>query len=424
MPAKNSQREISIFAHWTDFSEPKKMGVLSATASRGKEIFSFEYDQNWLGGNYTQILDPDLLFFKGPQYLGDTGKSNFGLFLDSSPDRWGRLLMKRREAALARKEKRSAKKLLESDFLLGVHDEHRMGALRFKTDLKGNFLDDNKDLACPPLSSLRELEHASLQIERDDATDDPEYLKWLQMLMSPGSSLGGARPKASVKDKFNHQWIAKFPSRFDEYDMAAWEFLANQLAIQAGLNVAKGEIKKFSSHHHTYLTKRFDRTDKQKRIHFASAMTMLGYNDGDSFQDGVSYLEIAEFLQRSGANVKDDLEELWKRIVFNICISNSDDHLRNHGFLLEENGWRLSPAFDINPIPNSSGLKLNINEDDNSLDLALAKSVIKDFRVSEIKADAFIKEIVDLTQKWRGLAKKLRLPKSECDYISSAFEHL
>ena len=417
--SQSEQKTILVYADWFELNNLSLMGFLKVIPSRNKEIFSFEYSESWLKSGYSQILDPDLQLYSGSQYLNNE-KSNFGIFLDSSPDRWGRLLMRRRESITAKIEDRKQKTLLESDYLLGVFDGHRMGAIRFKYDEKGSFLNDNEKLASPPWTSLRELEHASLELEKDDAIDNPDYLKWLNMLIAPGSSIGGARPKASIKDNNNNLWIAKFPSRNDDRDVGAWEMIVNKLAIESELNVSESMIKKFSGQHHTYLTKRFDRNNKG-RIHFASAMTLLGYTDGNSFEDGVSYLELAEFLIKHGSNVNNDLEELWRRIVFNICVTNTDDHLRNHGFLLTEKGWILSPAYDINPIETGNGLKLNISENDNSLDLDLALEVAVYFRVNNKRAKEIITTIKNNVSKWRKLANEFKISKNEQELISNAF---
>ena len=416
-----NRRAIKVYADWETLPKAELMGTLYSERIRGKEIFSFEYSKDWLQSGNAQNLDPDLQFYEGVQYLSDE-KSNFGLFLDSSPDRWGRLLMKRREAAYARIEKCPERTLFETDFLLGVYDEHRMGAIRFKEEENGPFLNDDTTLASPPWTSLKELEEISLKLEDENSVDDPEYIKWLNMLVHPGSSLGGARPKASVVDDNNHLWIAKFPSKMDVINTGGWEMLANQLARKAGLNIAQGRIEKFTSNYYTYLTKRFDRTIAGKRIHFASAMTLLGYNDGDDFLDGVSYLELAEFIIRNGANVNHDLEELWRRIAFSIAISNTDDHLRNHGFILTNGGWVLSPAFDINPISDGQGLKLNISENDNTLEFDLAFDVIKYFRIKETKANEIINHIKETVKKWRKVADSLHLPRNEQEIMSRAFQ--
>jgi len=420
MTQKTDHKEIFVYAHWRGLDSPFLMGVLSINITRGKEIFSFEYNDDWLQSGNAQDLDPDLGFYAGPQYIRDD-KANFGLFLDSSPDRWGRLLMRRKEAADARRESREIKPLYESDYLLGVFDGHRMGALRFKTDPNGKFLNNNERFACPPWTSLQSLEFASLQLEKEDISEDPEYYNWLTMLVAPGSSLGGARPKASVVDTDEELWIAKFPSLSDIKDVGAWEMVTNQLATKAGINMAHGILHQFSSKHHTYLTKRFDRDAKGNRIHFASALTMLGYKDGVSFADGASYLELAEFLIQNGARVNEDLEELWKRIVFFICISNTDDHLRNHGFILTDDGWILSPAYDINPVESGTGLSLNISEDDNSLDLDLALEVAEYFRVNINRAREIIDLVMDTVSQWRIIAREYGISKVEQDLMSRAF---
>ena len=419
MAKRDNRKEILVFADWLEIKKPVWMGTLYSEIIREKEIFSFEYSDEWLTSNYAQIIDPDLQLYKGPQYLGNK-KENFGIFLDSSPDRWGRLLMRRREAAYARLEKRNEKTLFESDYLLGVFDEHRMGALRFKEDSDGPFLNDNKKFTSPPWTSLKELEQASLRIEEEDIVDDPDYLKWLNILIAPGSSLGGARPKASVLDEKNNLWIAKFPSLSDGKDVGGWEMVVHNLALESGLNVADAMIKKFSHKYHTFLTKRFDRIN-EKRIHFASAMTILGYTYGTDFHDGASYLELVEFLSTRGAKVNKDLEELWKRVVFSICVTNTDDHLRNHGFILTNRGWILSPAYDINPVENGTGLKLNISENDNSLDFDLALEVIEYFRLDKNKALEIIKNIKSVVSSWRDKANSFNIPKSEQELMAKAF---
>ncbi len=419
MAHKNQRKHIYVYADWIGVHSPQLMGTLSVDVVRGEEVFSFYYDDKWIAKGFSQHLDPDLQFFLGDQYLGE-GKTNFGVFTDSCPDRWGRRLMQKREAILARKDKRSPRKLYESDYLLGVYDSNRMGALRFKLDQEEDFLNNKKDLATPPWAQLRELEQASLKLEDDGDETSEEYLKWLNMLMSPGSSLGGARPKASIVDETNNLWIAKFPSKHDDTNVGGWEMVAYQIALESGINMAECKVKKFNSNSYTFLTKRFDR-DKDKRIHFASAMTSLGRVDGDNHATGVSYLDLAEFIVRSGSNVDKDLEELWRRIVLSICISNVDDHLRNHGFILEDTGWRLSPAYDINPIQDGEGLKLNISEYDNSQDLDLALSVIGYFRIDEHKANQIIEEVKIAAAKWKKHADKLCISKEKQDFMARAF---
>ncbi|WP_176552586.1 type II toxin-antitoxin system HipA family toxin [Testudinibacter sp. TR-2022] len=407
-------KNIYAFAHWEQFTSPILVGTLISDIVRGKENFRFSYDIDWLTSPFAQQIDPELHLYRGEQY--STNTQNFRIFLDSSPDRWGRLLMKRREAALAYQENRRPATLMDSDYLLGVHDMNRMGALRFKTDLDGEFLDNNKQLAAPPFSSLRELEFASMKLEQSDNTDDPDYLKWLYMLMSPGSSLGGARPKASIIDETRQLWIAKFPSRHDDYDIAAWEFLAYRLAVPAGIIMSPCRIERFNQPYHTFLTQRFDRIGNIRR-HFTSALTQLGYYDGDY---EASYLEIAQFLAEKGSNTRHDLAQLWKRIVFNIAISNTDDHLRNHGFVYTNNGWQLSPAYDLNPT-TAQGLHLNITDKDNRLDYQLAFDVAEFFQLTDIQAKKHYDEVLFSVKNWQKVAFEIGIPRSEQETMKFAF---
>jgi serine/threonine-protein kinase HipA len=418
--SKTIQQSIEVHAHWAGFAQPILMGMLYTSLTRGKEIFSFIYDDAWLKSSQGHALDPSLQLFYGRQYAPQD-RENFGIFLDSSPDRWGRFLMNRKEAQLAREGNHKERKLLESDYLLGVYDEHRMGALRFRVNSQGPFLDNDKGQASPPWTSLRELEHASLELEKDDAYSNPNYSKWLQMLIVPGSSLGGARPKASVIDEKKHLWIAKFPSGNDEYDIGAWEMVVHNIAKRAHVITAQAQLKKFTSHHHTFLSKRFDRTNFGERIHFASALTMLQHADGDDASKGASYLEMAEFIMQQGAQPAEDLEQLWRRIVFFICVSNVDDHLRNHGFILQQKGWVLAPAYDMNPVVNGNGLKLNISENDNSQDLSLAKEVAEYFRVKPARANKIIDEVIKAVKDWPKEASALGLSVKEQESMKGAF---
>ncbi|MEN8226209.1 MAG: HipA domain-containing protein [Bacteroidota bacterium] len=414
-------REIFVYADWMGLPEIMKVGMLRSDNSKGEEVFSFEYAESWLQSGYAQEIDPDLKLYTGPQYIQDD-KSNFGLFLDSSPDRWGRMLMERREAIISRKTKQPRKRLTESDFLLGVNDQTRMGGLRFKLNEKGDFLSGQTGTKIPPFTSIRALEQASLRLEDDDFFNDEEAQKWIRMLLAPGSSLGGARPKASVIDPEGHLWIAKFPSKNDHTNSGAWESLVNKIAHEIGINVAIGEAKLYSQKQHTYLTKRFDRTNNGERIHFASALSLLGYKDGYNHKDGGSYLEIVELIEQYGSAPNEDIRELWRRIVFSVAISNTDDHLRNHGFLLTKNGWKLSPAYDINPIEKGVGLSLNISEDDNSLDFDLCMSVIDYFRWEERDAINFIERTKKFVSQWRQRANLLNIAHSEQVFMETAFE--
>lgn len=417
---KKNETIIWVYADWNPIEAPQLIGILVVQRVRGKEIFSFEYNETWLNASQAKLyLDPNLGLYKGKQYLPE-GKNNFGIFLDSAPDCWGRLLMRRREAWQAKLEGREERTLFESDYLLGVFDGHRMGGLRFKLEQDGAFLNNHKKMATPPWTSLRELEYASLQLEKEDAINDPEYIKWLSMLIDPGSSLGGTRPKASVLDEKGNLWIAKFPSSKDDKNTGAWEMVLHELAKVCGIHVPDARLLKFSGKHHTFLSKRFDRI-KDKRIHFASAMTLLGYQDGADFHDGLSYLDIVAFIIQQGALVKADLEQLWRRVVFNILVSNTDDHLRNHGFILTNNGWQLSPAYDMNPNEMGSGLTLNISENSNEQDISLALETAKHYKLKKDEAIKILNDMQLEIAKWRTVAKKMGISSGEIEQTKRAF---
>ena len=410
-------KKIFVYKDW-DAEIPELIGSLYVDGTAGKEVISFEYDDSWLENvNNLLLFDPDLNFYKGRQYA-PIEKNMFGIFEDSCPDRWGRLLMKRREAIIAKRENRKPKRLSDIDFLLGVYDETRMGGLRFSLTEGGPFLSYDKDLATPPWTTLRKLESASLSFEKND---DGLEEKWLKQLLAPGSSLGGARPKASVAAPDGSLWIAKFPSKHDDTNVGAWEMVVHDLAIMCGLDVPEAKLERFSKSGSTFLTKRFDRNES-RRIHFSSAMTLLGKKDGSNASDGSSYLEMASLLRKYGATPKKDLVELWKRIVFNMAVSNTDDHLRNHGFLLINEGWHLSPLYDVNPNPDGDVLSLNVDEYSNLIDFDLIRSVASIFDITDDKATNYIENVkVTVENNWKIIAKKHGLSRNEIEYMSPAF---
>jgi len=407
--------DIFVYAHWIGMSEPKCIGLLSAQQAKGKKAFSFEYEKDWIQSKEQMILDPDIEWYSGQQY--PNRKENFGVFFDSMPDTWGRTLMKRRAAQHAKLEGKFSS-LYDIDFLLGVYDEGRMGGLRYKLDKEGPFLDNNPHSVIPSMSSIKELQYAAKILESDE--DSEAVKKWLAILIAPGSSLGGARPKANVRDGNGDLWIAKFPSQSDTNDKAAWEFLAYRLALKAGVEISESRIEKISGKHHTFLTKRFDRKNGE-RIHFASAMTMTGNNEDTLKEKAASYLDIAEFIQYTGAQNKQDLHQLWRRIVFNIAISNTDDHLRNHGFILTEKGWVLSPAYDLNPSIEKDGLALNIDSENNALDVDLAKSVGDYFQLLPNEMDKIINDVHTTIRDWKGIAKEIGISRADLEIMAPAF---
>lgn len=405
---------------YDDFStdQPVLMGSLYVNVIKGGESYSFEYDKGWLKKTgLTLTLDSELMPYSGRQY--PIGKNIFGLFADASPDRWGRVLMNKRERILAEKEGRKPSKLYDSDYLLGVYDETRMGGIRFKVNPEGPFLSDDKETAAPPWATLRTLEEASRNFENDE-TGLTE--KWLNQLIKPGSSLGGARPKATVVDTKDQLWIAKFPSKNDENDTGAWEIVAHDLAALCGLNVPEAKLEKFSPLGSTFLIKRFDRLGS-KRVHFASAMTLLGKKDGASAADGSSYLDIAAFIKSYGAQPKKDLIELWKRIVFNMAVTNTDDHLRNHAFILTDKGWILSPLYDVNPVPYGDELSLNVDEDDNSISIDLAVQTAVKFGISKSDAEAVAEDILQIVRdNWERTAAGYTLSRRQIEEMRPAFK--
>lgn len=411
-----NQKTIFVY---DDFStdQPVLMGSLYVNVIKGGESYSFEYDKGWLKKTgLTLTLDPELMPYSGRQY--PTGKNIFGLFADASPDRWGRMLMNKRERILAEKEGRKPSKLYDSDCLLGVYDETRMGGIRFKVNPEGPFLSDDKETAAPPWATLRTLEEASRNFENDE-TGLTE--KWLNQLIKPGSSLGGARPKATVVDTKDQLWIAKFPSKNDENDTGAWEIVAHDLAALCGLNVPEAKLEKFSPLGSTFLIKRFDRLGS-KRVHFASAMTLLVKKDGASAADGSSYLDIAAFIKSYGAQPKKDLIELWKRIVFNMAVTNTDDHLRNHAFILTDKGWILSPLYDVNPVPYGDELSLNVDEDDNSISIDLAVQTAVKFGISKSDAEAVAEDILQIVRdNWERTAAGYALTRRQIEEMRPAF---
>ena len=414
-----NDKEVLIYADW--FQEPIFLGTLYCVFGNGKSVYSFEYSKEWLSRFSHIMLDPDLYNTSGRQYVPNN-KTFFGFLSDCLPDRWGRKLLIRKEAILAEKENRIERQLNDYDFLTGINDETRMGALRFKKSKDGSFISSNDNYNVPPFENLRKLEQASLAFEKTEFTDD----KALKLLLEPGSSLGGARPKATVKDTNGILWIAKFPSHRDEYNMGAWEKVTSDLARMAGLNIPETLKKDFNDNGSTFMTKRFDRAYENgivKRVHCASALTMLGKTDGANGKDGSSYLELVDFIKSNSIQPNTDLEELWNRIVFSILVSNTDDHLRNHNFILTEKGWKLAPLFDVNPNPLGKELSLNITENNNQKRLSLALDTAKYYNLSLNKAkENAIRIATVVKDNWKTLAKSNSCSNAEIERMKKAFE--
>jgi len=414
---QHNEKEILVYADWYIFDSPRLIGRLYFATLRGKSVYSFQYDNDWIKTGIS--IDPELPLFSGLHYASTN--DNFGIFKDSSPDRWGQLLMKRREILLSKMEKKEPQTLVEIDFLLGVHDSHRMGGLRFKESEDGEFLSNDQRLATPPWTLLRELEYAVAQYEKNADRLDESTLKWINQLLAPGSSLGGARPKADVVDTKGKLWIAKFPGKTDDSDIGLWEMIVHELAVQAKMTVPNAAVKKFASPYHTYLSQRFDRTEDNKRIHYASAITLLQHTDGADADSGVSYLEFVSFIKSECSDVTANLEELFRRVLFSVCVSNTDDHLRNHGFIYTESGWTLSPAFDINANETGTGLKLNIDEEDNSLEISLVMNTAPYYLLSEKRAEEIKEDVMNAVSNWRIVAARYKVSPSEIERKARAF---
>lgn len=376
----------------------------------------FHYDKGWLHDPRAFALDPDLSldthpFFPKPE-LG-----NFGVFLDSSPDRWGQTLMKRREALQAKDQKRPAKTLYAWDFLIGVQDVTRQGALRFRHSGTQDFL-GNEAFAAPPVTTLRELELVAWQLTQKRMDDLDALRKWLTVLVAPGASLGGARPKANFTEVDGSLWIGKFPARDDDRDVGAWEFVTHQMALRAGIDVPAAKLLRLGGEFHTFCVQRFDRAGGQRRF-YASAMTLLRKDQSE----GTSYLELAQFLRARGdaSAVQTDLAQLFRRVVFNVAVGNRDDHLRNHGFVLSTTGWRLAPAFDVNPNIDKAEHVLNIDDQDNRPDLQTVLNTAAFYGLSAPQARQVVDEVVSVVDAWRDTAMQARISRADIELTAAAF---
>jgi serine/threonine-protein kinase HipA len=394
---------------------PYLVGRLWARTRKNKDGATFEYDARWLEHRERFSLEPALKLGPGPFHT-PANTPMFGAIGDSAPDRWGRALMRRMERRRAEREQQTPRTLQEIDYLLLVDDEARQGALRFAEIEGGPFLREEGAKRTPPLLELPELLSAAERVADDTDTEED-----LRLLLAPGSSLGGARPKASVRDKDGHLAIAKFPRRDDDYNTVVWEAIALTLAHKAGIPVPDARIETVGDKP-VLVLRRFDRGDG-RRIPFLSSMSMLDARDNQTR----SYMEIADALRQHGAAAKDDIRELWRRIVFNVLISNTDDHLRNHGFLYEgPAGWRLSPAYDLNPVPvdiKPRILTTAINEDDNTASLDVAMSVAPYFELDHARARRDAGSVARAVAAWRDEATRHGLTKAECARMASAFEH-
>ncbi len=413
-------RKLYVYADFDWLKEVELIGELGYESLRGADSYSFTFNNEWLGQHGDLFLSEDLNNYPGQQYT-QADKDIFGCFSDALPDRWGRTLLLRREQIAAVEEKRPVLRLSSFDFLTCIDDFSRMGGFRFKETLDGEFINVSESLKIPPLTDIRELIAASAEIEKCEENNMLPDRKWIAQLVQPGTSLGGARPKANVIDTDKTLYVAKFPSRKDDYDVGLWEHFSHLLATKAGINTVNTKVLATGEKYHTFLSQRFDRTSEGKRIHFASAMTLLGLSDGDNATTGHGYLDIVDFIIQSCTDVERNLQELYRRVAFNICIGNSDDHFRNHGFLLTAKGWTLSPAYDMNPTLNEYQ-SLLISSTSNKADLSILLDACDDYMLNRKTAGKIISEVIEAVKEWRGLAVRQGISKREMDMFSGVLD--
>lgn len=408
----DERERVGVHLDDAEFGVKGEIGGLSLERGGGKQVISFAYVPEWVAEASAFPIDPSLPLYEGEQYPPALP----GIFADAAPDRWGRELLERREAYLARREDREPRLLDDWDFLLGVDDRTRMGSLRFAVGDDGDltFLADEQ-MAVPPLARLRELQHWAREAEKGLAGELSEEERWLAMLVAPGSSLGGTRPKASYLDE-GVLWIAKFPSREDRYDVGGWEYLVSCLAARAGIDVSNASLRSLGGRYRTFCAERFDRRGARRRL-YASAMTLTGRLDNED----ASYLDIARAIENFGdpAAIETDLAQLYRRVVFNVLTANRDDHLRNHGFLRDGGGWRLAPAFDVNPSPRKQEHSLAFDESLRIPDLDAIRETAPLYRLSAAEAEEAIVAVNDAVAGWRRLAAEIGLSREEVERIGA-----
>ncbi len=390
----------------------QSVGSLARERAGAKSVTSFAYEPDWVAAPIAFSLDPSLPLYEGEQFPPALP----GILADAAPDRWGRTLMDRREALAARREGRKPRSLDDWDYLVGVNDRTRMGALRLARAGDGGFVDDG-ELAIPPSTQLRDLEHWARELEHGLPDAIGEEDRWIASLIAPGSSLGGARPKASFLDD-GALWIAKFPSREDRHDVGAWEYVVSRLAADAGIEVPETRLLRLASPYRTFCARRFDRDGESRRL-YASAMTLAGRRD----HEDASYLDIARAIVVHGdpAAIEQDLQQLFRRVVFNVLTADRDDHLRNHGFLRTAEGWRLAPAFDVNPSPQKQEHSLALDDSLRVPDLDAVRETAPQYRLAPKRAEEIIAEVDRAVARWPAVARDADLPRDEVERFAAAF---
>ena len=413
-------RTLFIYADFDWLEKPLLVGELGYELLRGSDSYSFKYDNSWLRQYGSLFLSADINNYPGWQYT-QPERDIFGCFSDALPDRWGRLLLTRREQILAIEEHRPVRKLSSFDYLIGIDDFSRMGGFRFKASQDGEFINCEESLRIPPLTDIHTLVSASMEIEKSEELNRLPEKKWLQQLVHPGTSLGGARPKAVVVNDEGRLCMAKFPSRNDDYDVGLWEHHSHLLAKEAGVIAAETGVVDTGGQYHTLFSKRFDRTADGRRKHFASAMTLLGLTDGCDAKTGNGYLDIVDFILQNCCDVEANLRQLYRRVAFNIAIGNSDDHFRNHGFLLTPKGWTLSPAYDMNPTLNDYQA-LMINSNTNQADLNILLDSSDEYMIGRKEAETIIEEVKSGVRQWKYIANRLGITKREMAVYEQVYQ--
>ena len=436
-------KTLYVYADFDWLDEPMLVGELGYESLRGSDSYSFKYDNDWLRQYGSLYLSADINNYPGQQYT-QPDRDIFGCFSDALPDRWGRLLLNRREQILATEEKRPVRKLSSFDYLIGIDDYSRMGGIRFKEKQDGEYINRwsseshqarlngrvateedevncEKSLRIPPLTDIRALVAASMEIEKSEELNQLPEKKWLLQLVHPGTSLGGARPKAGVMNDEGRLCVAKFPSRNDDYDVGLWEHLSHVLAKEAGVIAAETNVIETGEKYHALLSRRFDRTAEGCRKHFASALTLLGLTDGCDAKTGNGYLDIVDFILQNCCDVEQNLRQLYRRVAFNIAIGNSDDHFRNHGFLLTPRGWTLSPAYDMNPTLTEYQALL-INSTTNYADLQVLLDSSEEYMIGKDEAVYIIEEVKAGVKHWKSIATRLGIAKREMNEFEQVFQ--
>lgn len=409
--------KLDVIASFDWMDKEEKVGSLGYEYLRGSDVFSFEFDKTWLK-RYPKIdFGCDLRPYTGVQY--SQGNHIFGCFSDALPDRWGRRLIELR--ASLETEGKASHTLSDWDYLKGVEDEMRMGGFRFQDPADGTFISSTPGYSVPPTIHIDELLQAAKEIEKSEYKHLEPEKKWVQRLFQPGSSMGGARPKACVQSG-GQLYLAKFPSINDDINVSRWEHFAHLMAKECGITVAETQVIKAGTGQDILLSKRFDRTEDNKRIHMASSLTVLGLADGDGQRNGKGYLDIVDFIISGGGNhIEANLEELYRRVAFNICIGNTDDHFRNHAFLLGKDGWELSPAYDMNPTNSMfQALLIDANTNDSSLNHLYNAHEL--YMLDETTARGIIMDVTRNMKYWDSMAEDIGLPRREITYFTDRFE--